>query len=75
MAYMWYRNANSIFNCLEIKILSGGAFFYAEFSQWRILRYTAYTGGIPNFGRLKNIDEMCFLAKERIKVFKCFPNK
>ena len=24
-------------------------------NQWRILRYTAYTGGIPNFGGLKTL--------------------
>ena len=41
--------------------------------QWRILRYTAYTGGIPNFGGLKNIDEMCFFAKESIKILNVSP--
>ena len=27
------------------------------------------------FLKTQNIDEMRFLAKERIKIFKCFPNK
>ena len=33
--------------------------------------YRLYT----KFRKIKNIDEMCFLAKESIKIFKCFPNK
>ena len=32
--------------------------------QWRILRHTAYTGGIPNFGSLKTLMKCVFFQKK-----------
>ena len=35
---------------------------------WRILRYTAYTGGIPNFGGLKTLMK-CVSSQKKVLIF------
>ena len=38
------------------------------FYQWRILRYTAHTGDIPNFGRLKTLMK-CVSSQKKVLIF------
>ena len=43
---------------------SGRVCHLQSFHQWRILRYTAHTGGIPNFGGLKALRNCVSLQKK-----------